>query len=576
MKTLFIAINAKYIHTNLAVRYMQLLAEQNGFNNTAIAEYTINHRIPQLVREIYLTKADHMIFSCYIWNIEMILELCCQLKMLLPLSKLILAGPEVSYNSIELLQKHSFIDGIIRGEGEPSLLPLLKHLQSGTCAQTVPSFTYRNECTLCQTNPEPLIPLSQLPFPYPDLQKEKNRILYFECTRGCPFQCSYCLSSIENRVRYMPLEQVFTSLDLFLKHNVRQVKFVDRTFNCNKKYALAIWRYLKEHDNGITNFHFEIAGELLDKDTISFLSKIRKGQFQFEVGVQSTNPQTLSAITRNMKTEQLLDICKQIDYWGNIHLHLDLIAGLPFENIESFKNSFNQVFKIRPQQLQLGFLKVLKGSAMHRNANQYGMTYTPKAPYEILETKWLSFKEIIFLKDIEEMVNLYYNSGRFHHIIEHMLQQFTTPFDFFAQLGTYYTENKYHLLQHAKEQYYEILREFWQSTNRIFTSEMEQLCIYDICLHEKPKKLPSFTDNTYQKKYRDWIFQFYEVPQHIKAYLANYIHESPKRIAKITHLQLFPFHPETNAAIPTAILFDYRQRDITGKAHHQILPLLPS
>lgn len=573
MKTLFGAINAKYIHTNLAVRYMHELAKQNGYTSTEIAEYTINQRMPQLLRELYLTKADHMIFSCYIWNIDIILDLCCQLKQVMPDTKLLLAGPEVSYNSTEIMEQYTFIDGIIRGEGEAALIPLLKHLQSKTPAASVPSFTYRIGQHIAETEQASPISLSQLPFPYPDLEKEKGRILYFECSRGCPFQCGYCLSSIEKGVRFMPLEQVYQCLDLFLSKDVPQVKFVDRTFNCNKAYAFSIWNYLKEHDNGITNFHFEIAGELLDQETISFLSTVRKEQFQFEVGVQSTNTETLSAITRKTDTNKLLQICKEIDSFGNIHLHLDLIAGLPFEDISSFRHSFNQVFQIRPQQLQLGFLKVLKGSSIHRQCSEYGILYTPKAPFEVLQTNWLSFDDILFLKDIEDMVEIYYNSGRFQTILTYMIQEFETPFDFFAQLGSFYTANRYHLSNHSKEQYYEILCYFWQSTNRIFTETMKQLCIYDICLHEKPKKLPAFTDNAYQYEHRDWISTFYESQEHIETYLPNYTSESSKRIAKIVHMQVFPFHPETKALTPTAVLFDYQKRDLTGKAHHYFFPI---
>ena len=573
MKTLFVAINAKYIHTNLAVRYMHELAKKNGYKTTDIAEYTINQRLPQLLRELYLTKANHMVFSCYIWNIDMILDLCCQLKQVMPHTKILLAGPEVSYNSAEMMEQYTFIDGIIRGEGETALIPLLEHLQFETPASVVPSFTYRNEHQILETEQASPISLSELPFPYPDLEKEKGRILYFECSRGCPFRCGYCLSSIEKGVRFMPLEQVYHCLDIFLSKRVPQVKFVDRTFNCNKNYALSIWKYLKEHDNGITNFHFEIAGDLLDEKTIAFLSTVRKEQFQFEVGVQSTNAETLSAITRKTNTEKLLQICKEIDSFGNIHLHLDLIAGLPFEDIRSFKNSFNQVFQIHPQQLQLGFLKVLKGSSIHRESGKYGILYTSKAPFEVLQTNWLSFDDVLFLKDIESMVELYYNSGRFQTILSCMIKEFKTPFDFFAQLGSFYTAYGYHLSNHSKEQYYEILCDFWQSTNRIFTETMKQLCIYDICLHEKPKKLPAFTDNVYQYKYRDWISKFYELQEHIQTYLPNYTSESAKRIAKIVHMQVFPFHPETQDLIPTAVLFDYQKRDLTGKAYHYFFPL---
>ncbi len=573
MKTLFVALNAKYIHTNLAVRYMQQLAKQHGCTGTQIMEFTINQRLPQLLRELYLTKAAHIIFSCYIWNIDLILELCSQLKQVAPDTVILLAGPEVSYNSRQLLEQHPFLDGILRGEGEAALIPLLAHLQTGNPASSVPSFTYRTGRRIAETEQAAPVPLSQLPFPYPNLEQEKGRILYFEATRGCPFQCGYCLSSVEKGVRFMPLEQVYQCLDKFLAANVPQVKFVDRTFNCNPQYALSIWSYLKAHDNGVTNFHFEIAGELLDTETISFLSTVRKDQFQFEVGVQSTNRTTLSAITRKTNTTKLLDICRQIDAFGNIHLHLDLIAGLPFEDLQSFRNSFNSVFQIRPQQLQLGFLKVLKGSAMHKQAAEYGIVHTQKAPYQVLQTKWLSFDDILLLKDTEAMVELYYNSGRFQTILACMLPAFPTPFDFFKALGVFYTEQEHHLTNHAKEQYYEILRDFWQSENHVFTQEMEQLCIYDICLHEKPKKLPAFADNAYQYAHRQWIAAFYENPVHIQTYLPNHTAESHKRTAKITHMQVFPFHPQTKQQEPTAVLFDYQDRDLTGKARHCFFPL---
>ena len=385
MKTVLVAINAKYIHTNLAVRYLYELAKQAGKAQVSFVEYTINQRPDQLLRELYLQQADCLVFSCYIWNINLVLELCEELKKVSPQTRLVLAGPEVSYDSQTLLENYSFLEQILRGEGEAMWLPFLESLEHPDVISKVPSLTFRAENHTIQENPlAPAFDLSQLPFPYEDLEQLDGRILYFESSRGCPFQCSYCLSSIEQGVRFLPLPQVFAAMDRFLAQRVRQVKFVDRTFNCRKSYALAIWRYLAEHDNGVTNFHFEIAGELLDEECLKFLQTVRKGQFQFEVGVQSTNETTLASITRKTNSEKLLEICQCVDQIGNIHLHLDLIAGLPWEDSASFARSFDQVFAIRPQQLQLGFLKVLKGSAIHRQAAQWEITASSRAPYEVI------------------------------------------------------------------------------------------------------------------------------------------------------------------------------------------------
>ena len=583
MKTVLVAINAKYIHTNLAVRYLYELAKQAGKAQVSFVEYTINQRPDQLLRELYLQQADCLVFSCYIWNINLVLELCEELKKVSPQTRLVLAGPEVSYDSQTLLENYSFLEQILRGEGEAMWLPFLESLEHPDVISKVPSLTFRAENHTIQENPlAPAFDLSQLPFPYEDLEQLDGRILYFESSRGCPFQCSYCLSSIEQGVRFLPLPQVFAAMDRFLAQRVRQVKFVDRTFNCRKSYALAIWRYLAEHDNGVTNFHFEIAGELLDEECLKFLQTVRKGQFQFEVGVQSTNETTLASITRKTNSEKLLEICQCVDQIGNIHLHLDLIAGLPWEDSASFARSFDQVFAIRPQQLQLGFLKVLKGSAIHRQAAQWEITASSRAPYEVLSTRWLSFRDLLSLKEVEEMVEIFYNSGRFSNLLEAILPCYESPFTLFAQLGAYYTKQGHHLVSHSKEQYYEILRDFCLESGLGFPAEWEQLALLDLCLHEKPKKLPKFLSLEQLSSHKDWNSNFYENPENIQTYLPDYLGEHPRRLAKITHLQWFPFalvpsgsNGRTYSAQPgeTAVLFDYgtNLRNLTGRAYMQIL-----
>lgn len=583
LKTVLVAINAKYIHTNLAVRYLYELAKQAGNTQVSFVEYTINQRPAQLLRELYLLQADCLVFSCYIWNINLILELCEELKKVSPHTRLVLAGPEVSYDSKTLLERNPFLDQIIRGEGEAMWLPFLKSLEYPDSLPNVPSLTFSAWNHTIQENPlAPAFDLTGLPFPYGDLEELDGRILYFEASRGCPFQCGYCLSSIEQGVRFLPLPQVFAALDRFLAQRVRQVKFVDRTFNCKKSYALAIWRYLAEHDNGVTNFHFEIAGELLDEECLEFLKTVRKGQFQFEVGVQSTNETTLASITRKTNSEKLLEICRRVDQMGNIHLHLDLIAGLPWEDASSFACSFNQVFAIRPQQLQLGFLKVLKGSAIHRQAAQWDITASSRAPYEVLSTRWLSFRDLLSLKEVEEMVEIFYNSGRFSNLLEAILPCYDSPFSLFAQLGAYYTKQGHHLANHSKERHYEILRDFCLEMGLGFPAEWEQLALLDLCLHEKPKKLPNFLPLEQLSSHKDWNCGFYEASENIQTYLPDYLGEHPRRLAKITHLQWFPFalvpsgsNGRIYSAHPgeTAVLFDYKAnlRNLAGRAHMQIL-----
>lgn len=584
MNIVLAAINAKYIHTNLAVRSLSQIAKEHSFDDVSFVEYTINQRFPHLLRELFLQQPDYLIFSCYIWNISLVMDLCRDLKKISPHTRLVLAGPEVSNDSPALLQEHPFLDMILCGEGEPSWLPFLEACHETIPFSQVPGLALRTPHGVIQTPSAPAFDLARLPFPYDDLDSLQNRILYFESSRGCPFQCSYCLSSREHGVRFMPLPQVLAAMDRFLAHRVRQVKFIDRTFNCHKSYAMTVWKYLAEHDNGITNFHFEVAGDLFDLDMLTFLATVRKGLFQFEVGVQSTNPLTLTSITRKTHLKKLFANCRQLNKTGNLHLHLDLIAGLPFDTIKTFARSFDEVFDLRPQQLQLGFLKLLKGSKIREQAPNLQISFSECPPYEVLTTQWLPFSDLLTLKQTEEMVELFYNSGRFANLLEAILPKFPSAFAFFSDLGAYYTRQGHHIIPHSKEQHYEILRDFCLDAGLGFPPEWEQLALLDLCLHEKPKKLPSFLPTEVLFQNREQAAGFYENPEQVQRYLPSYGNESPRRLAKITHLQWFPFTlvptglpNDTYSLQPgqSAVLFDYDPalRTLTGRAAMQTLPL---
>ncbi len=626
-KALLIGINSKYIHTNLAIRDIYECSKGKTPQTLEMLEFTINQRVPVVLDEIYRQHADILLFSCYIWNIEFVNQLITTYRKIAPNAIILVGGPEVSYHASAYLAAHPAVDIVIKGEGEatvPAVLCALAATEqphgglSAACTlETISANTatntsatadtdtntdadiaitrqqgattakarLSNACTvqlarikgvlyrdtdanICETEDAPPFPMELLPFPYPDLSQLSGKILYFESSRGCPFRCSYCLSSIAGRVRLMPLELVFRYLDIFLAHNVPQVKFVDRTFNCNKKHALSIWRYLKEHDNGVTNFHFEVSAHLFDRETLDFLKTVRREQFQLEVGVQSTNPDTIQQIKRTTDTDLLLGICKEIDSYQNIHQHLDLIAGLPFEDRASFARSFDTVFAIRPQQLQLGFLKILKGSLMEQEASQHEIAYNHLAPFEVLRTKWLSYDDILLLKGVEDMVERYYNSGRFLHTLQHLLADKPSAYNFFEQLGTYFFDKGYHLLSIPKERAHQILKEFYEEHYTPYTAQLQEVALFDLCLKEKPKKLPDFIPAERRYDNKEQSIAFFHTPEHIATYLPHYAEEAPIKISRLAHLQHFTCDV-TDPALPnkeTFILFDYDHPDLLGNA----------
>lgn len=473
MKVLLTAVNAKYIHSNLAIYSMKAYAEQKGCPGAEIqlAEYTINQQQDGILRGIYEKKPDLLCFSCYIWNISFVRELIRDVKKILPKTRIWVGGPEVSYDAEDFLKEMPQITGVICGEGEETFAEVVrtyaqweKQEQEPGKLADVPGIVYRDGEKLVFTGNRDILNMDELVFPYENLSLFEHKIIYYESSRGCPFSCSYCLSSIDKTVRFRSLDRVKRELAFFLENRVPQVKFVDRTFNCKKSHSMEIWRFIQEHDNGITNFHFEISADLLSEEELSLLSQMRPGLVQLEIGVQTTNPDTIREIRRRMDLGKLESHVRQINGFGNIHQHLDLIAGLPWEGYESFKRSFNQVYAMEPEQLQLGFLKVLSGSYMEERAQDYGLRFRDTPPYEVLATRWLSYGELIRLKGVEEMVEIYYNSGQFRNTVKELQKEFLSPFDMYESLREYYREEGLSAVSHSRNARYEILFAFIEKT----------------------------------------------------------------------------------------------------------------
>jgi len=557
MKILLTAINAKYIHSNLAVHSLKAAAGAYS-SHVELAEFTINHRTEEILREIYLRKPEVLLFSCYIWNIEYVKELTEECEKVLPGVPIWLGGPEVSYDTEKFLQQHPQITGILIGEGEETFRRLAECYVNNDLEKLVyiPGVAFRSRASkkadpvinsaskaFCVNPQGSLCDMNKLGFAYEGLEDFEHRIIYYESSRGCPFSCSYCLSSIDKSVRFRDFELVKQELQFFLDAKVPQVKFVDRTFNCRRSHALAIWEYILKHDNGVTNFHFEIAADLLEEEELELISRMRPGLIQLEIGVQSTNPKTIEAIHRRMDLEKLKTNVCRIHAMGNIHQHLDLIAGLPYEDYESFARSFNEVFALQPEQLQLGFLKVLKGSRMYEEAKEYGIVYRGKAPYEVLYSNWLSFGEMLQLKAIEEMVEIYYNSHQFQVTLQELLPSFASAFDFFAQLADFYKKEKLDGRNHSRLQRYEILLDFICRKLPKEEKKYRELLTIDLYRRERVKSRPAFAPD--QSLYKETLRRI----QHTAG--------------KQTHIEAVT---ECADAI-TYLIFDYEKRSpLTGDA----------
>lgn len=501
MKILLTAINAKYIHSNLAVYSLRAYAEEYR-GNIELAEFTINHRKEYILSEIYKKKPDVLCFSCYIWNISYVREIAAEFHSLCPDVPIWVGGPEVSYEVEDCLRENPYITGIMMGEGEKIFTGLCRYYCKGQGTfDEIRGLAWRRDGQIVVNPPEAVLDLSSIPFAYEDMKDFQNKIIYYETSRGCPFRCSYCLSSVDKQLRFRDLALVKKELGFFLEQKVPQVKFVDRTFNCKKEHAMAIWQYIREHDNGITNFHFEIAADLLTADEIGILATMRPGLVQLEIGVQTTNDATIAEIHRRMDLAQVKELVERVKKPRNIHQHLDLIAGLPFEDFATFARSFDEIYALHPDQLQLGFLKVLKGSYMYEHAAEYELVYAPLPPYEVRRTKWLGYDKVLQIKQVEEMLEVYYNSMQFPVSIRLLENVFDSAFEMFLQLGRYYEEHGYFRMSHSRNHRMEIFLEFAKQVDGAHLMQYQEAAVYDIYSRENAKSRPSFAaeDNDTKK-----------------------------------------------------------------------------
>ena len=541
MKIILAACNAKYIHSNLAVYDLQAYARQYQ-QHILLKEYTINQQKDEIMKDLYEEKPDVICFSCYIWNISFVKELAEDLKKVLPSVPFWAGGPEVSFDAEAFLAANPAFDGVMVGEGEETFLELAGYyVDHRKSLKQIRGIAFRKENQVLHNGWREIMDLSKVPFPYKDLQDFDHRIIYYESSRGCPFSCSYCLSSVDKKLRFRSLDLVRKELQFFLDHKVPQVKFVDRTFNCKHDHAMAIWKYIVEHDNGVTNFHFEIAADLLREEELELMATMRPGLIQLEIGVQSTNLQTLEAIHRKTDFSRICQIVERIHSFGNIHQHLDLIAGLPYEDYDSFHHSFNDVYALSPQQFQLGFLKVLKGSLMKQMEKEYGIVHKEKEPYEVLSTNWITYEDVLNLKKVENMVEVYYNSGQFENSLKYVETLFPDSFTMYEALGRFYEQKGYDCISHNRLRRYEILLEFIESLKQGDVQKGADVLVLDLYLREKLKSRPSFAKDQKAEEKKIWAYRKQE------------------NIPKTAHIQVF--------WDGRVLLFDYEKKDpLTGNA----------
>lgn len=613
MKFLLVAINAKYIHSNLGIYSLKAYAEKelwkkkkaalagtgeivNGVVEAGaqgaewapdgavvtetqsvagvssdqvqveIAEYTINHQMDQILQDIYRRKPDVIGFSCYIWNIQYIRPFLKDIPKVLPDVKIWMGGPEVYYRAESFLKEEPTVTGVMVGEGEATLAELAEVYGEAEGASKEETGSYDMDARLEQvrgivfrkttgeilrTLMRPLLPMDEIPFSYNNLEGMEHRIIYYESSRGCPYSCSYCLSSIDKTVRFRSLDLVMKELDYFLERKVPQVKFVDRTFNCKKSHALAIWRYLLEHDNGVTNFHFEISADLIDEEELEVMEQMRPGLIQLEIGVQTTNPDTITEIRRKMNLDRLKQVVDKINGFHNIHQHLDLIVGLPYENYERFCQSFDDVYWMRPEQLQLGFLKVLTGSYMAEKTQDYGLLYHQEPPYEVLATKWLDYGQVLRLKAVEDMVEVHYNSGQYTETLREMEQHWASPYAMFEALADYYERLGYTGIAINRLTRYEILFGFLQETEPEKTERYRDLLTYDLYLRENIKSRPAFLRD--ESPWKTLRREFFQGEEKEPKYLKGYEGYDSRQMAKMAHLEVF--------GDGRVVVFDYKNRD---------------
>lgn len=543
MKTIITTLNSKFIHSSLSVRYLKSICRD--IPNIEVYEFTINQNKDYIAGEIYKTKPDIVAFSCYIWNLEETLNICEVLKIVNPSIKIVLGGPEVSFDGENILKKYSFIDFIIYGEGELTFRELIIRLiDKKEKYIDIKGLIYREKEKVIINEPRPLIKnLDTIPSPYEELSGLKNKIVYYESSRGCPFNCQFCLSSTIKGVRFFSLDRVKEDLGKLIDAKVRQVKFVDRTFNTKKEYAMEIMKFIMDKDPKNMNFHFEVTAHLLDKEMLDFLSKAKEGLFQFEIGIQSTNPETIKAIGRTTDIEKAKEVTKIIKSYKNIHQHLDLIAGLPYEDYNTFRNSFNEIYELRPEKLQLGFLKLLKGSGLRKNKEKYGFKFLDRPPYEVLATEYISYDEMLKLKTIEDLLEKYGNESSFENSLQYIIKNYyDSPFCFYEKFACYWEEKEYHKLSHSKKKLYKILYEFYKDVVKKNLNIFNEILKFDYITNNVDFNIPNYINRVDVDKLRSERHDFLQNYENLLEYLPSYKNISPRKIINEVHFETFNFN----------------------------------
>ncbi|MCC0635931.1 B12-binding domain-containing radical SAM protein [Clostridioides sp. ES-S-0001-02] len=577
MKILLTTLNSKFIHTNLAIRYLKEFVR--NLIEVDMKEYTINNDLDYILKDIYKNEYDIILFSTYIWNIGDIVKLCDNLKKIRPNTKIALGGPEVSYDSYEAMRKYDFVDYILYGEGELIFRDLVLHLKGKKEIKSVDGLVYRQGSEIIVNKPMELLQnLDEIPSPYENLNPKEyeNRIVYYESSRGCPFNCQYCLSSTIPGLRYFSLDRIKRDLKALIDARVSQIKFIDRTFNANKKVAMEIMDFLMKNDNGYTTYHFEVTAYLIDDKMLEFLADCKEGLFQFEIGVQSTNEKTLDAVGRRDDFKKLSHVVQTVASYRNIHQHLDLIAGLPYEDYESFENSFNDVFNLGIEHLQLGFLKMIKGTGMRKVADEHGFKYKDYAPYEFLYNNYISYEETLKLKDIEDVLERYYNSKNFVLSMRYIIGKFykQSPFKFFETFAKYFDENGYFDLAQGKNQLYKILLDFYNEKINIDNDVFNDILKYDYISLGKTSNIPQFFNKLDVDDFKNRCHVFLQDNDNLSTYLPNFVDKPAKHIIKYVHFEPFKFNivdlkNNINTEIreeENIVLFEYDDKKIFEKS----------
>lgn len=565
MKILLTTLNSKFIHSNLAIRYLKEYVRD--ISSVKILEYTINQTLDSVISSIYMESPDLIGFSTYIWNIEQTLEICQVLKIIKPEIKILLGGPEVSFDARALMENHGFIDYIIYGEGEESF----KEIVIGKELCYIDGLVFRDSVGDVIINPprKLMSDLDKIPSPYENVGDDfKNRIVYYESSRGCPFNCEFCLSSTIKGVRYFGIERVKSDIARLVKLGVSQIKFVDRTFNANKSYSMEIMKYIMDLNPDNINFHFEVTAHLIDEETLEFLKMPKEGLFQFEVGVQTTNKATIESIGRITDFIKLKEVTTRIKSYRNIHQHLDLIAGLPFEDYRSFENSFNDVYSIRPEKLQLGFLKLLKGSGLRLNEKKYGYKYLNKPPYEVLENNYLDYSGLIKLKGIEDLVEKYYNEGYFIHSLVFIITNFfDNPFKFYEDFSVYWKANDLFDEAHSRNGLYQILLDYYKDSDFSNIESFYEILKFDYISNNKKLTLPVGIDRSEYNLSQSDIHELLKDSELLGSHLPEYKEIATKKLIKNVIIEAFNVdifeiikngYKPSNEEKVKYILFEYR------------------